>query len=293
LNKESEKKMKKYLKIIKGILFPVLLLPGIVLLSCQSAPAGQKWSGVSMENQTEWNLQLLENNQAILKIPFPSLTEIHGEAFESEPDHWVFHTDELHLFFNWHDGWTESTISLQGMLELTRRSKESWQIRVIEMPQTGTVLQAEIRYRRDKIYGDRARDMMSRRLDRAIVLSGFLQTELAPEDYSFHHKKRGIDSKAYHQDLQSLLFPELYGFSDAFPEPEASSSDKEGYIRNEEVLWDTLYTKKYFPEELHEVRDSGTLLRDYDEASELIIICCLWQDLWESWLPHSDIRSTK
>ena len=278
------------------------MIPSLFLLafflSCRSVPLETGWTGIQKRSEIQWVLKVLENDKAILVLPFSSRTEIHGEAFENESGHWIFHTDELHLFFNGHDGWTEAVIALEGILELIKKDENNWVLKGTEPPRTGSVLQAEIRYRRDKIYADRAVDMMNRRLDRVLALSGFVRTALKPEDYDFfqakkYHRKKGYNPKDFEADLKSLLFPELYGFSDEFPEPESSLNEEERYIRSEEVLWDSQYTREYFPEELLKVRDSGTLLRDYDEASELIILFCLWQELWESWLPSSDIRSTE
>jgi len=280
--------------IVKGTLdisriILLILLFLILILSCKTVPSVKEWKGVSLSSNS-WTLQIKEKNRAVLHLPFKGTVEINGEAFEEDDQNWVFYTDRLHLFFNWNDGWTESQIALQGAVRLSLDDKNKWKMSVIETPLLGSVLQGEIRFRRKKIKGDRAIDFMSRRLARTRSVTDFIQRTLTVSDYNFDDSKNDLFSKDFNKKIKQLLFPEVYGFTEEYPQPPIQNEQTDRLVRGEEIQWDTLYTSEYFPEELWDVRNSGTLFRDFEEASNFIYINCIWQELWKSILVQSNIQ---
>lgn len=272
--------------MIKKLILIFLLC--LSFFSCKTGDTRTQW--IYTQGKLEGTFHVDHRNQAILTLPYSSRTEVSGEAFLEESGDWVFHTDELSLFYNWHNGWTESILSMQGVVILKKTGPEDWKLEILEEPRILSVKEGQIRYKRDRIYGDRARDMMSRRLNRSLALAAMIPPLSADEDYDFHHKKKGYYSEEYIEDLESFLFPERYGFNQAFPEPESDLNKKDRYIKNEEVKWDTSYTQMYFSPDLHDIRNSGTLYRDYEEASQLIILCAQWHKIWNEYLPHLEIQ---
>jgi hypothetical protein len=46
-----------------------------------------------------------------------------------------------------------------------------------------------------------------------------------------------------------------------------------------DISWNVRYTEAFFPEELRDLRNSGTLLRDWEEASRWIYVAYRWNDI--------------
>jgi hypothetical protein len=63
-------------------------------------------------------------------------------------------------------------------------------------------------------------------------------------------------------------------------------------VRAEGILWNTSYTERVFPEELWNVRNSGTMLRDWEEALEWIYFEYEWEKIKEL-LSHQIILQNK
>jgi hypothetical protein len=53
------------------------------------------------------------------------------------------------------------------------------------------------------------------------------------------------------------------------------------WVRAEDIAWNTSYTKAVFAEDLWKVRDSGTLLRDWEETLDWIYFIYEWEELFD------------
>jgi len=76
-----------------------------------------------------------------------------------------------------------------------------------------------------------------------------------------------------------ILFPELARRRDR---PREWLRPDDARVRAESVSWNTGYTERTFPEPLWNVRNSGTLLRDWEEALEWIRLKYEWNALAET-----------
>ncbi len=259
----------------------------LFLASCATEKGLYSWEGEIPSSG--WTLRVNDRNQASLSLPYGEGISISGEAFQQDSGSWIFHMDYLEWFSNWSDGWTDARFSMVGSLELNSRG-DRWTITVRETPEIQSVLAAEIRYKETRFYGDRSRDMISRRWTRVKALAPFIEESLELEDYEFAHKRKGFYSRDFMDDTASLLFPEQYGYLEGFSEQ--ASGDGERYTREEGILWDRYYSQAYLPEELIPVRDSGTLFRDFEEGADLITLSVTWNTLWETFIPGSEIHFT-
>jgi hypothetical protein len=82
------------------------------------------------------------------------------------------------------------------------------------------------------------------------------------------------DQKAFEAYWYPILFPELAPSSER---PAAWNEGKPDRIAVDDLSWNRDYTKRVFPEELWNVRDSGALLRDWEEAADWIYLQFEWE----------------
>jgi len=71
-----------------------------------------------------------------------------------------------------------------------------------------------------------------------------------------------------------LLFPEMVSKK---KKPSGWLQEGDQFTRAEDIRWNTGYTERIFPEELRPIRDSGTLLRDWEEALNWIYMEYEWE----------------
>jgi hypothetical protein len=279
----------------KNIRWSIVFILAVLSFSCATRQGLMIWTGeISGEKKHPqvWTLSINGEGQASLSLPYGENIQVTGEAFGQENGSWIFHMDYLEWFSNWHNGWTEARFGMLGSLVVRPRG-DSWNLEVQEFPEITGVLEGEIRYKESRYYGDRSRDMVSRRWTRIEAAAPFIEDSLDMESYHFAHKKRDYYSEDFQRDLESLLFPELYGYGDKFPKPDSCKDPEKRYVREEGVTWDGCYSTAYLPEELIPVRDSGTLLRDYEETAGFFTLAVTWQSLWEEKIPRSDITLKK
>jgi hypothetical protein len=86
-----------------------------------------------------------------------------------------------------------------------------------------------------------------------------------------------------------LLFPEMTAKKQR---PKDWRQEDDVLVRAEGILWNTSYTERVFPEELWNVRNSGTMLRDWEEALEWIYFEYEWEKIKEL-LSHQIILQNK
>jgi hypothetical protein len=75
---------------------------------------------------------------------------------------------------------------------------------------------------------------------------------------------------------EPVLLPEMVPAS---RRPGAWTEENAEWSRAEDIAWNTSYTRAVFSEDLWKVRDSGTLLRDWEETLDWIYTIYEWEDL--------------
>jgi len=73
-----------------------------------------------------------------------------------------------------------------------------------------------------------------------------------------------------------ILFPEMVSKK---KRPTDWLRENDSYKRADDINWNTGYTERTFSEELHPVRDSGTMLRDWEEALPWIYMEYNWENI--------------
>ena len=86
------------------------------------------------------------------------------------------------------------------------------------------------------------------------------------------------DLKNFNKYWKPVLFPELVSKS---KQPAGWNLESDQFARAEDIRWNTGYTERAFPEILREIRNSGTMLRDWEEAVDWIYIEYHWDKIME------------
>jgi hypothetical protein len=206
---------------------------------------------------------------------FPERTVIEGSYARESSGDIALETGSLRWFSNWKDGWTEARFDLPGKLRLTRTGG-AWSLAVVELPSLGMPTEAGIRYRDTVLSRDAALRQMANRWDRIVATSALLRKAdiyaIGKEGYpTLGEDKEKKAGRSFRIATARYLFPEVAGW------PTAELKDK--YRKAETTLaddirWSKAYSRDAFPEEFRAIRDSGTLFRDWEEASALFYLAC-------------------
>ncbi|MDR0597256.1 MAG: hypothetical protein LBG14_01970 [Treponema sp.] len=118
-----------------------------------------------------------------------------------------------------------------------------------------------------RLSGAQALTALRNRRERITVLARWMKEQEGLPVFSGQ-----ADFEAY---WEPLLFPELSRPKDR---PAAWTGAGE-YVVGEDIRWNLAYTRALFPEDLWPVRNSGTLLRDWEEAAPWIRLEFEWDNI--------------
>ncbi len=221
--------------------------------------------------------------EAILTSPYLGEgVEVRGEVVPAA-EAYLIELTEVRYFGNWRKGWTEATFAATGRLAL-RFEDGRWRLSIEEAPAVGAAKTAKLRYLDDYLWGDRALEAVRHRMERIEAAAAVLREDCASW-FDLPEKPKGLFKRERGTSLTEtvgpVLFPEVYGYP--------NGTWKEGPWRaGDGRKWDTGYTKSRFPAFLHEVRDSGTLYRDWEEALPLWYLTVQWTPFWEERFPAGE-----
>lgn len=201
----------------------------------------------------------------------------------------LFYVTRVRFFTNWSNGWTEGVYEASGTYLLEGENKVQ-RISVGDEFTLWDIIEGEIRYFDTYHRGDAGFRKVKHRVDRMTEISRYLREE--KQFPRFYTRFEGAHSPGLYAgeaeegrgsfagDIIPYLFPEARGLlsckerriyfeeeNPMFP-PDVSEASGERVL-GAEVLWYTEYSKKILPEQYLPLRDSGTLWRDYEEASRL------------------------
>ncbi|MDR1869041.1 MAG: hypothetical protein LBQ82_03545 [Treponema sp.] len=96
--------------------------------------------------------------------------------------------------------------------------------------------------------------------------------------YSTDNAPKGQKIDDFEKYWKPVLFPEMVLKK---KRPAGWLQEGDVFIRSEDIRWNTGYTERVFSEELRPVRNSGTLLRDWEEALSWIYLEYEWESIKE------------
>jgi hypothetical protein len=104
----------------------------------------------------------------------------------------------------------------------------------------------------------------------------------------------GLPSNADIDDFEDywkpVLFPEVVSRRNR---PENWQREGDLWVKAEDIRWNSSYTERVFPEDMWNIRNSGTMLRDWEEALEWIYIEYEWPRIIELLSQETLLTKTK
>lgn len=257
----------------KCLIFITAVSTLTLLFSCRSVPSATGpvvWKSVSIDRQDQYTTARLE-------LAGTSRNVLSGHATENDDGSWTVEAEKLEWFSNWHEGWSEAVIMVSGTL-IVSETDSGWHVRAESPVRADYAASGAIRYRDTRLTGEDGSDAISRRINRISAAVEFLSDALESEEYPrFTVEKRKVREQTFEYRAGQLLFPEQYGY----PAGTAKSENRNAYTRGEGIRWDTGYSEKQIPENLREVRNTGTLYRDWEETGELFYYIYVLENLNE------------
>lgn len=202
-------------------------------------------------------------------------TLIPGMNFRGTLEGNTIYITQVRVFSNWQNGWTEGFYQASGKYLIVEDGKD-YLLEEVDPIEIWDIESGEIRYRGKYYRKDDGLQKVRNRVQRIEEYARIIK-EYGGPNYIGGVKKVTTASKfTIHGHLYPKLFPEVLGFEKLEDSRELHSryykSDFEiEKIEGSNIFWRTDYTKALFPEHLWELRNSGTIFRDFEEAPYLVM----------------------
>jgi len=188
-------------------------------------------------------------------------------------------------------GWNEFTMDLAGTGTITKTGDNTLTTTLASI-ELIDISGGRIRRGDARLAGNEALAALRNRRNRIDALTEWMRgyVESAGESPDFTGQKNG--QKAFEDYWKPILLPEL---CPARKRPDLYKQNLEGaqWIRAEDVRWNTSYTALLFPEDLRILRDSGALLRDWEEAAAWIYLAYEWDGIIQTMARENHFSRTK
>ncbi|MDR0315386.1 MAG: hypothetical protein LBH97_00635 [Treponema sp.] len=202
-----------------------------------------------------------ERSVVISLEEFPAM-KIRGSAPNEQGD---FIFSSLDYLGSNVQGWNEYRLDLSGYGNLRLGETTA----VLSVPNEIEAVQiswGRIRRYDTRITGTEALTNLRDRRERITALAEWVNSR---EDAPY-----GLSLNEFEKYWKPLLFPELLSKK---KRPEGWQQEGDEWIKAEDIRWNTSYTGRVFPEILWPIRNSGTLLRDWEEALSWVYMECEWE----------------
>jgi len=213
------------------------------------------------------NISVVENKNneksIIITIEEFPMMKIRG-SFPDENG--SFFLTELEFLAGSTFGWNEYTLELIGIGKLKLEDTAILRIEEIESVQ---ITKGRIQRYDTRLTGNEALSALRNRRERILALTSWMASL---------NLVKGLTVEQFEEYWQPILLPETVS-KEKRPADWKQSEDK--FKRAESIRWNTGYTERKFPEELRPIRNSGTLLRDWEEALYWIYMEYEWENIVE------------
>jgi hypothetical protein len=167
-------------------------------------------------------------------------------------------------------GWNEYTLDLSGAGKLALGATEAI-LSVPAPPEPVAISAGRLRRYDTRVTGDEALAVLRNRRERIIVLVEWMRGREGVPAFD--------DAGAFADYWKPLLFPEINA---GRKRPGNWKQEGDVFARAADISWNTSYSARLLGEALRPVRDSGTLLRDWEEALNWIYLEYQWEHITQS-----------
>jgi hypothetical protein len=231
------------------------------------------YRGAGMEIQEVRN-KAGERSIFIALNNFPSI-KIRGSAPNEQGEFYLTSVD--YLGGNTH-GWNEYRLDLSGYGRLVL-SETTATLSIPDEIESVQISSGRIRRYDTRITGDDAEKNLRNRRERIQSLAEWMNAAAAEGgDAGGGSAPVSQSRKNFEKHWRPLLFPEMVPSK---KRPQGWQQEGDSWVWAEDIRWNSGYTQRTFPEELRAIRDSGTMLRDWEEAFEWIYVEHEWPRIAE------------
>jgi len=218
-----------------------------------------------------------EKSVVITLDRFPTIT-FRGLLLDENGD---FYLTALNYLGGNTQGWNEYNMELYGQGKLTL-SETSATLSIPQEIEAVQISRGRIRRYDTRITGTEALTALRNRHERILALAEWMSgREGSPV---------GLTLKEFEKHWKPILFPELVSRK---TKPAGWQQENDQWARAEDIRWNTSYTERTFPELLRPIRDSGTMLRDWEEALDWVYYTCEWDRIMEQLAAETVLNRTK
>jgi hypothetical protein len=269
-----------------SLFFAVLLLCTGCASLVEKAGRALDGSGRAEKKVAEYRAPLLavqqmqnkagEQSLLITMDKFPAI-KIRGSAPDESGEFIITSLDYLGSSPH---GWNEYRLDLSGTGNFVL-GEDTATLSIAEEIETVGISAGRIRRYDTRITGAEALTNLRNRRERLLALAEWINSEDNP------YAKICGDQKTFEKYWKPILFPEITAKK---KRPELWLQEGDRRVRTEDINWNVSYTERVFPEELRLIRDSGTMLRDWEEAVDWIYIECEWNRITETLLGETVLQ---
>jgi len=218
-------------------------------------------------NQREIKIFVVENKEEEKSIIITLKNFPMMKLFGSFPnEEGVFTLTTIEFLAGSANGWNEYTMELLGTGNLKFEDTAVLKIDEIEPVQ---IAKGRIQLYDTRLTGNEALSALRNRRERVIAVTEWMSS-LSLE------KGKKIDD--FERFWRPILLPETVSKK---KRPNGWNQDADQFQKTDSIRWNTSYTERTFSEELWPIRNSGTLLRDWEEAIGWIYLEYEWKNIVE------------
>jgi hypothetical protein len=199
------------------------------------------------------------------KLPF---LQFYGSA----PDETgLFFITRVHFLYSSVGGWLEGDIGASGTGIIVETGSQPAEFSLENSIVLAEIIRGGIRRYDERLYGDRALTELRNRDERIRLVTAWMKEQSPPA-------AQPETQRDFERYWKPILLPESVG-KNRRPSTYVELSAAQNEVYGEDIRWNTAYTRELFPEHLRQFRDSGSLLRDWEEATSWFYIIYYWDTM--------------
>lgn len=166
-------------------------------------------------------------------------------------------------------GWNEITLEIIGEAFFEDPKRQEGVLYIPGEIERVQITSGKIRLKSSRFTGNSALASLKNRRERILALTEWMDDRMGKEQ----NQRIFTNQKEFEDFWKPLLFPELVSRR---KQPDEYSASNAEWHRADSIKWNMSYTESMFPQELWEYRNSGAMLRDWEEALSWIFIEHSW-----------------